>query len=139
MIKITKETVYILIAIVCVFWILFNVVSPFLGWIINDSFNRRGWRGHSINMHPETDSYISVYDSISGIYKGYTEATSVGEPEYWITVGNETRMCLFMKQCFLDTFNSCLGKDITVNLEQFGQYTCWCSDKSWVVIGIKIN
>ena len=139
--EIKKETVYTLVAIVCIFWILFNIVFPTIGILLDNpvTSNRRGWRGKSINYHSDIDTYISEYYSVSGIYKGYSEATSVGNPEYWIKVDNETVMCIYMKQCFLDTLNYCLGKDITLKLEQFGQYSKWSSDKSWVIIGIEIN
>lgn len=141
MLEVKKETTHTLVAIVCIFWILFNVVAPIVGSILDNPItgNHRGWRGTSINYHPDIDTYISEFHEISGRYSGYIERTSVGREEYWITVGSETVMCVYMKQCFLDTLNYCLGENITLMLEQYGQYSKFSSDKSWVVIGVEIN
>ena len=134
-----KKIAYYFVIAVCLFWILFNVVFPFISASISvvDGSARRGWRGRSINYHPDIDTYISEYLDVNGIYQGYNEGTSVGEPEYWIKIDNGSYMCVFMKQCYLDTLNYCLGKNITLHLEQFSQYSCFSSDKNWVIIGLE--
>ena len=132
--KIEKQTMYVLVSIVCIFWILFNVVFPFISGALTVTGNRRGWRGYSSEYKPDIDTYIGEYKTVNGLYRGYSEPTSVGNPEYYIYIENESYSCWWTKDKFISSLDHCIGKEITLYLEL---YSDRCGMDIWVITGFK--
>jgi len=134
---IDKKDVYKLVSVVCIFWLIANVAFPIafrICYLSNEGRERRGWRGWSSEYNPDIDTYIGEHKQVVGIYKGYHEATSVGNPEYIILIDNDSYMCWWTKDAFITSLDNCLGKEITLYLEL---YDDWMD--VWVITGFKLN